>query len=180
MTCYKSESIHRRINRKDRHKHQFDKDGDVVHSSDDDFLQTSDEDAQGNVITAEEQTLIMMNNSHRAPNKEDTKPAAKPEDENSPPSPEPNQRRRRKQEHEYDHMKKIFATLAENTQKQLREQGETHAMEIAAMKRANLDTHNMLTTKTMPAQTMNDHITTAHFTAMTKHSETLFDGTPYN
>jgi hypothetical protein len=37
-------------------------------------------------------------------------------------------------------MKKLFATFAEITQKQLREQGEKHAMEIAAMKRANLDT----------------------------------------
>jgi hypothetical protein len=77
-------------------------------------------------------------------------------------------------------MKKLFTTLAKNTQKQLREQGEKHAMEIAAMKRANLDTQHLLTTKTTPAQTMNDHRTTAHFNAMTKTSETLFDGTPEN
>jgi hypothetical protein len=51
-------------------------------------------------------------------------------------------------------------------------------MEIAAMKRANLDTQSLLTTKTTPVQTMNDHITTAHFTAMTRLSETLFGGTP--
>jgi hypothetical protein len=43
-------------------------------------------------------------------------------------------------------------------------------MKIAAMKRANLDTQNILTTKTTPAQTMNDHRTTAHFNAMTKPS----------
>jgi hypothetical protein len=48
------------------------------------------------------------------------------------------------------------------------------------MKRANLDTQNMLTTKTTPAQTMNDHRSTAHFNAMTKPSDTLFDGTPEN
>jgi hypothetical protein len=77
-------------------------------------------------------------------------------------------------------MKKLFATLAENTPKQLREQGEKHEMEIAAMKRANLDTQNILTTKTTPAQTMNYHRTPAHFTMMTKPSETLFDGTPEN
>jgi hypothetical protein len=77
-------------------------------------------------------------------------------------------------------MKKLFATLAENTQKQLREQGEKYAMEIAAMKRANLDTQHRLTTKTTPAQTMKDHRTTAHFNAMTKPSETLFYGTPEN
>jgi hypothetical protein len=53
-------------------------------------------------------------------------------------------------------------------------------MEIAAMKRANLDTHFFLTTKTTPSQTINDHRTTAHFNAMIKPSETLFDGTPEN
>jgi hypothetical protein len=46
------------------------------------------------------------------------------------------------------------------------------------MKRANLDTHNILITKTTPAQTMNDHRSTAHFNAMAKPSETLLDGTP--
>jgi hypothetical protein len=61
---------------------------------------------------------------------------------------------------------------------QLREQGEKHAMEIVAKKRSNLDTQNLLTSKTTPAQTMNNHRTTAHFNAMTEPSETLFDGTP--
>jgi hypothetical protein len=70
--------------------------------------------------------------------------------------------------------------LAKSTQKQLKEQGEKHAMEIAAMKRANLDTQNILTAKTTPAHTMNYHITTAHFNAMTKHLETLFNGTAEN
>jgi hypothetical protein len=54
------------------------------------------------------------------------------------------------------------------------------ATEIEAMKRANLDTQNLLTTKATPAQTINDHRTTYHFTAMTKPSETLFGGTPEN
>jgi hypothetical protein len=94
-----------------------------MNSSDDDFLQPSDEDAQGNVLTEEEQALIKIKYSHLAPNKEDTKPAVQPENEDSSPSPEPNRRKLRKQEHESDHMKKLFATLAENTQKQLREQG---------------------------------------------------------
>jgi hypothetical protein len=77
-------------------------------------------------------------------------------------------------------MKKIFATFNENTQKQLCEQEEKHAMEITAMKRANMDTHNLITTKTAPTQTMNDHRTSTHFTAMTKPSEILFDGKPEN
>jgi hypothetical protein len=40
----------------------------------------------------------------------------------------------------------------------------------------------MLTTKAMPSQTitMNDHSITTHFNAMTKASDTLFDGTPEN
>jgi hypothetical protein len=79
-----------------------------------------------------------MNDSHRTPNKEDTKPAAQPENEDSSPSPEPDLRRLNKKEHEADNMNKLFATLAENTNKKLRKQGEKHAMEIAAMKRANL------------------------------------------
>jgi hypothetical protein len=77
-------------------------------------------------------------------------------------------------------MNKLFATFSENTHKQLREQEEKHTMEIAATKQANIDTQNMLTTKTTPVQKMNDHITVAHFKSMTKPSEKLFDGTPEN
>jgi hypothetical protein len=42
-------------------------------------MQPSNEDPQGNLITEEEQALIKMDDSHRTPNKEDTKPAAQPE-----------------------------------------------------------------------------------------------------
>jgi hypothetical protein len=61
-----------------------------------------------------------------------------------------------------------------------KKQGDKHTMEIVALKRENSDTQNMLTTKTTPAQTMSDHRSTAHFNAMTKPSDTLFDGTPEN
>jgi hypothetical protein len=46
----------------------------------------------------------------------------------------------------------------------------------------NRDTQNLLTTKTIPSQTikMNDHRITAHFNAITKAPDTLFDGTPEN
>jgi hypothetical protein len=172
--------IHRRINIDDHKKEQFDEAGDVMNSNDNDFMQPSDEDPQGNVLAEEEQALIKMNDWHRTPNKEDIKAAAQPENEDRSPQPEPDWRRLSKQEHEADHMKKLFAALAENTQKQLREQGEKHAMEITAMKRANLDTKDLLAAKTTPDQKMNDHRTTAHFTAMTAPSETLFDGTPEN
>jgi hypothetical protein len=129
---YESESIHRRINRNDHNKDQFDKAGDIVNSSYDGSMQPSDKDAQGNVLTKVEHALIKMNDSHRTTNKEDAKPAAQPENEDCPLSPEPDRRRLNKQEHESDNSRKLFATLTENTPKQLREQGEKHAMEIAA------------------------------------------------
>jgi hypothetical protein len=77
-------------------------------------------------------------------------------------------------------MKKLFNSFTANTQKKLREQEEKHVMEIAAMKRANIDTQNLLTTKTTPTQTIKDHRTSAHFTAMTKSLEILFDRKPEN
>jgi hypothetical protein len=75
-------------------------------------------------------------------------------------------------------MKKLFAYLARPNQKQFKEQEEKHTMEVAALKRANLDTQHLLTTNTTPAQTMSDHRSTAHFNAMTKPSDRLLDGTP--
>jgi hypothetical protein len=87
---YESERIHGRINRKDRHKQQFDEDGEVIDSNEDGFQQPSDEDAQGNILMEEELALTKINDSHRTPNKQDVKPAADPEDQATPPSPEPN------------------------------------------------------------------------------------------
>jgi hypothetical protein len=92
-----------------------------------------------------------MSDIHRTLSKEDSKPAARPENEDSSPSPEQHRERLNTRDHESENIKKPFANLAKNTQKQLKEQGEKHAMEIAARKRANLDTHNMLITKTTPA-----------------------------
>jgi hypothetical protein len=149
--------------------------GELVNSSDEEFIQPSDEDAQGKVLTEEELTSIRMSDTHRTPSKEDSKPAAQPEIEDSSPSPEQHRERLDTRDHESENIKKLFSSLANSTQKQLKEQGEKHAMEITAMKRANLDTKNILTTKTTPAQTMNDHRTTAHCNAMTKPSETMFD-----
>jgi hypothetical protein len=86
---YEGDSLDQRINRNDRNKEQFDEAGDIVNSSDDSFLQPSDEDPQGNILTEEEQAIIKMNDSHQTPNKEDTKLAAQPENEDNSPSPEP-------------------------------------------------------------------------------------------
>jgi hypothetical protein len=84
-----------------------------------------------------------MSDAHRTPSKEDSKPAAQPDNEDSSPSPEPNQKRLDKREHESENIKKLLASLAKSTKKQLKEQGEKHVMEIVAMKRANMDTQNL-------------------------------------
>jgi hypothetical protein len=76
-------------------------------------------------------------------------------------------------------MKKLSETFTENTHKTPRT-GRKHAMEIATMKRANMDTHNLITKKTTPTQTMNDHRISSYLTAMTKPFETLFNRTPEN
>jgi hypothetical protein len=79
-------------------------------------------------------------------------------------------------------MQRMFAALANNTKLQLKEQETRHAKDIADMIQVNRDTQNLLTTKTIPSQTitMNDHRITAHFNTMTTASDTLFDGKPEN
>jgi hypothetical protein len=118
----------------------LDEDGETINSTDDEFVQPSDEDAQCNVLTDEELARKRMADVQRTPSKEDSKPAAQPADEDSSPSPEQHRERLSKQNLESEHMKQLFADLAKNTQKQFKEQGEKNAMGIAAMKRANLDT----------------------------------------
>jgi hypothetical protein len=59
-----------------------------VNSSDQEFIQPSDEDAHSNVITEEELTSIRVSDAHQTPSKEDSKPAAQPEIEDSSPLPE--------------------------------------------------------------------------------------------
>jgi hypothetical protein len=137
---YEGDELARRIYRKDRNTQQLNEEGDLVNSSDEGFIQPLDEDAQGNVLTEEELTSIRMSDAHRTPSKEDSKPAAQPENEDRSPSPEQHQERLNKRDHESENIKKLFASLTKNTQKRLKEQGEKHAMEIAAIKRANLDT----------------------------------------
>jgi hypothetical protein len=51
-------------------------------------MQPLDEDAQGNILTDEELTRKRMADVQRTQSKEDIKPAAQPEDEDSSPSPE--------------------------------------------------------------------------------------------
>jgi hypothetical protein len=123
MPYYEGDTLDRRIYRQDRNKQQLNEEGDPVNSSDDEFLQPSDEDAQGNVLMEEELTSKRMSDIHRTPIKEDIKPAAQPENEDSSPLPEQHRERLNKRDHESENIKKLFANLAENTQKQLKEQG---------------------------------------------------------
>jgi hypothetical protein len=120
---YDGDTNNRRIYRQDRNQHQLDEDGETINSTDDKFVQPSDEDTQGNIITDEKLARKRMSDVHRTPNKEDSKPAAQPENEDSSPSPEQHSERLNKQDHEMENIKKLFANLAENTQKQLKEQG---------------------------------------------------------
>jgi hypothetical protein len=158
----------------------LDDDGETINSTDDKFMQPSDEDAQGNVLPDEELTRKRMADVQQAPSKECSNPAAQPEYEDSTLSAEQPRERLRKRYHESEQMKKLFSDLVRDNQNQFKEQGEKHTMEVAALKRANLDTQNLLTTKNTLEQTMNGHRSTAHFIAMTKPSDTLFDGTPEN
>jgi hypothetical protein len=48
---YEGEELARRIYQKDRNKQKLKEEGDLVNSSDEEFIQPSDEDAQGNVLT---------------------------------------------------------------------------------------------------------------------------------
>jgi hypothetical protein len=66
----------------------LEKDGETINSTDDEFVQPSDEDAQGNIRKDEELARQRMANVQRTPSKEDSKPAAQPKDEDSSPPPE--------------------------------------------------------------------------------------------
>jgi hypothetical protein len=64
-----------------------------VNSSDDELIQPSDKDAQGNVLTEEELTSNRMSDAHRTPSKEDSKSAAQPENKDSSLSPDQHRER---------------------------------------------------------------------------------------
>jgi hypothetical protein len=56
----------------------LDEDGETINSADDEFVQPSEEDAQGNVLTDEELARNRMADVQRAPSKEDSKPSVQP------------------------------------------------------------------------------------------------------
>jgi hypothetical protein len=84
-------------------------------------MQPSDEDAQGNVLPDEEIKRKRVAAAQNTPNKEDSKPAAHSEAEESPLSSEQPRNRLRKRSHESETMKQLFANLARDNQKQFKE-----------------------------------------------------------
>jgi hypothetical protein len=64
------------IYRRDRNKHQVDEDGYPINSSSSEFMQPSDEDAQGNVLSDNELERKIATAPQKTPSKEDSKPAA--------------------------------------------------------------------------------------------------------
>jgi hypothetical protein len=92
---HEGEKNYQRIDTKDRNKQQFDEDGEVIDSSDEDFEQPSDEDAQGNALSMRIMDIDREDDTTHIPNKGDAKPSAE-EEEQTRPSPERQDRRLRK------------------------------------------------------------------------------------
>jgi hypothetical protein len=109
---YDGDTQDRRIFRRDRNKHQLDEEGEPINSTDDEFMQPSDEDAQGNIIPDDEIERKRVAAAQKTPSKEDSKPAAQSEAEESPLSVEQPRNRLRKRHHESEAMKQLFADLA--------------------------------------------------------------------
>jgi hypothetical protein len=95
----------------------LDEDGETINSTDDEFMQPSDEDAQGNVLPDKEIERKRMADVQRTPSKEDSKPAAQPKVEESLLSAEQPRNRLRKRYNESEQMKKLFVDLARYNQK---------------------------------------------------------------
>jgi hypothetical protein len=76
---YDVDTLGRRIYRRDRNKYQLDEEGELINSTDDEFMQPSDEDAQGNVLPDNEIERKRAAAAQKTPSKEDSKPAAQSE-----------------------------------------------------------------------------------------------------
>jgi hypothetical protein len=154
----------------------------ALYQDDDESLRTVDEFPfeHGNTNTENTLTSPKMRDES-SPDKSGCKEPAHTDSDASSPSTKTRQKKSDRQSDDAK-MNKMFADLDNSTKHQLKEQRERHEKEIADMRRVNSDTQNMLTTKTIPSQTiiMNDHRITAHFNTMTKSWDTLFDGTPEN
>jgi hypothetical protein len=97
---YEGDAKARRIYRRDRNKHQVDEDGEPINSTDNEFMQPLDEDAQGNVLPDDELERKRAAAEQKTPSKEDSTPAARSEAEESPLSVEQPRLRLHRRNHE--------------------------------------------------------------------------------
>jgi hypothetical protein len=88
----------------------------VIDSSEEDFEQPSDEDAQRNVLTMRQMNIDGVDNTNQNPNKHDTKPASKEEEQETSTSTKRQNRRLRKYDDENEKMKNFFVVFTANTQ----------------------------------------------------------------
>jgi hypothetical protein len=151
-----------------------------LHQDDDESLRAVDKFEHVDTNMKDTLTSPKMRDES-SPDKSDCNEAAHADSDASSPSTKTRQKTSHRQG-EVANMKKTFVDLANNTNHQLKEQEARHAKEISDMRRLNRDTQHLLTTKIIPSQTitMNNHCITAHFNAITKAPDTLFDGTPEN
>jgi hypothetical protein len=118
---YDRDTKDRRIYRRDRNKHQLDDDREPLNSTDDEFMQPSDEDSQGNVLPDDGIKRKRAADAQKTPSKEDSKPSAESEAEESPLYIEQQRHRLRKRNHESEAMKQLFTDLARDNQKKFKE-----------------------------------------------------------
>jgi hypothetical protein len=78
---YDGDTLDRRIYRRDRNKHQLEEEGEPINSTDDEFMQPSDEDDQGNILPDEEMERKRAAAAQKTPSKEDSNPASQLEAE---------------------------------------------------------------------------------------------------
>jgi hypothetical protein len=131
---YNRDTQDRRIYRRDRNTHHLDEEGEPINSTDDEFMQPSDEDSQRNVLPDDEIERKRAAAAQKTPSKEDSKPSAQSEAEEIPLSAKQPRNRLCKRHYESEAMKKLIADLSRDNQKQFKEQEEKHTMEIVALK----------------------------------------------
>jgi hypothetical protein len=174
-----NDSIMKHLDKLKREK-ELKRQEEALYQEDDESLRTVDKFKHGDTNTEDTLTSPKMRDES-SPDKSDCKESAHADSDASSPSTKTRQKTSHRQRDDAK-MKKMCVDLDNSTKHQLKEQEARHAKEIADMRRVNHDTQNLLTTKTIPSQTitMNNHRITAHFNAMTKASYTLFDGIPEN
>jgi hypothetical protein len=134
----------------------------ALYQDDDESLRTVDKFEHGDTNTEDTLTSPKMRDKS-SPDKSDCKEAAHADSDASSPSTKTRQKTSHRQREDAK-VKNMFVDLANSTKHQLKEQEARHAKEIAYMRRVNRDTQNLLTTKTIPSQTITMNTFSHHTT----------------